>query len=137
LDITEDLLLDPVGFLEANPYNARHHLVSAYGVTNTIYYGKDLSDDQIENMIYAGLWHAPAWGVHIAHRMGAFAAHTGGFGYYRSLAMFPVLGALLGYYTFGREVMAAPTRTIGYTAGDDTRFHFGGGISFRNPISGM
>ena len=101
MDITEDLLLDPVGFLEANPYNARHHAVSAYGVANTIYYGKDLSDDQIENLIFAGLWHAPAWGIHIAARMGAFGGLSHGHGYYRSLAMFPTLGMLLGYFTAG------------------------------------
>jgi hypothetical protein len=137
LDITEDLLLDPVRFLEGNPYNARHHAVSAYGVANTIYYGKDLNEEQLDSLIYAGLWHAPAWGIHVAHKMGAFASHSGGFGYYRSMAMFPTLGAIFGYFTIGREVMATPMRTITYTAGDDTRFHYGGGISFRNPISGM
>ncbi len=128
---------DALAFLEANPYNLRHLASSLYGVADTAYYGKDMTDEQIDSLIYAGFWHAPPWGVHMAHKLGAFSTHTGGFGYYRSLSMFPALGAYLAYFTVGREVVAAPNYSIRYTAGDDMRVHIGGGYSFRNPISGM
>lgn len=126
--------------LSANPYNIRHHVESLFGAYSTLYYGDELSDDQIEGLIYAGLWHAPVWGVHIAHRLGiAFPGHIGGFGFYKSLAMFPALGAGLTYYTIGREVFSAPHRTITATGGSDGVYKPPGSydFAFRNPISGM
>lgn len=104
-----------------------------------MYYGDQLSDDQIQSLIYAGFWHAPVWAVHIAHRLGAFPSHTGGFGYYRSLAMFPMLGLGLSYFTLGREVVTAPYRAISATGGAGGAYKPPGSYSFafRNPISGM
>lgn len=128
---------DLLAFFEANPYNIRHIIQSIGGSAATVYYGRELSEDQVEGLIYAGFWHAPVWGIHIAHRFGAFATHTGGFGYYKTLALFPALSTALAYYTVGRETVTAPYRSVRYTAGDDMRMHVGGNVSFRNPISGM
>ena len=136
--MTGDILEpDPIAFLEANPYNIRHIIQSIGGAAATMYYGQSLSDDQVEGLIYAGLWHAPVWGIHIAHKLGAFAGHTGGFGYYKTLAMFPMLSTALGYYTVGREVVAAPYRSVAYTGVDTMRLHVGGTSSFINPITGL
>ncbi len=113
--------------------------MSIYGATDTLYHGKSLTTDQKEGLLYATLWHLPVWAAHIAHRFGAFgtAGYSGGFGYYRSLEMFPGLQYALAYYTVGREVVAAPYRSARYTAGHDMRTHVGGHMSFRNPITGL
>ena len=83
---------DPIEFFKANPFNVPHLTYSAHGAAHAAYYDEDLSDEDYEALIYAGLWHAPVWAIHIAHKLGAFAGYSGGFGYYRSLSMFPVLG---------------------------------------------
>ena len=130
---------DPVAFLESNPYNIRHHFMSIYGAADVLYHGRELTGEQREGLFYATLWHTPVWAAHIAHRFGVLgtAGHVGGFGYFKSLEMFPGLQLALAYYTVGREVVAAPYRSVRFTAGDDMRKHVGGGLSFRNPISGM
>ncbi len=86
---------DPIEFFKANPYNIPHLTDSAYRAAYAAYYDDDLSDEDYTALVYAGLWHTPVWGAHIAHKLGAFAGHTGGFGYYRSLSMFPVAGLVL------------------------------------------
>ena len=90
-EIGDSLNPDIYAFYQANPFNFGHLGASALGVSESLYYDEDLTDEQVESLLYAAAWHAPVWGVHIAHKLGAFAGHTGGFGYYRSLGMFPRL----------------------------------------------
>jgi hypothetical protein len=128
---------DAVEFLRANPFNIRHLLGSVYGAADTLYHGRALSQEEKEGLLYAAFWHTPVWAIHIAHKFGAFKSHTGGFGYYKTLGLFPAAVAGLAYYTVGSEVAAAPYRSVAYTAGHDMRKHVGGGMSFRNPVTGM
>ena len=90
---------DPIEFFKANPFNIPHLTDSIYRAAYALYYDDDISDEDYTALVYAGLWHAPPWAAHIAHRLGAFAGHTGGFGYYRSLSMFPALGLALSAVT--------------------------------------
>lgn len=90
---------DPIEFYKANPFNIPHLVDSAYRAAYALYYDDDLSDEDYTALVYAGLWHAPVWAAHIAHKMGAFAGYTGGFGYYRSLSMLPMGGLALAATT--------------------------------------
>ena len=86
---------DPIEFFKANPFNIPHLTESLYRAAYAAYYDDDITDEDYTALVYAGLWHTPAWGAHLAHKMGAFAGHRGGFGYYRSLSMFPAAGLAL------------------------------------------
>ncbi len=49
-----------------------------------------------------------------------------------------LIGVGVGAYAlFGQAIMTSPIKSVSYTGSGGTVFHPGGGISFRNPISGM
>ena len=121
-EIGDSLNPDLYAFYTANPYNFGHLGASAFGVIESLYYDEDLTDEQVESMIYAAAWHSPVWGVHIAHKLGAFAGYTGGFGYYRSLSMFPRIASGIivpQAIHYGMKLWLGETDTTGAIHGYD------------------
>ncbi len=138
--IEEERLWDLLGtFLVHNPYNIRAHFSGLYGVVESVRDDDYLSQEQ-KDAIYATLyWHVPPTLAHIGVRMGLIPAVSGGFGYYKSLSMFPMLCLALGYQQLGFTVAELPSKIIKHTGGTGGAYKPPGSqhFAFRNPISGM
>ena len=138
--IEEDRLWDLLGtFVVHNPYNFRAHISGLYGIAESIE-NDDYLNQQQRDAIYATLyWHLPPTMAHIGVRMGLIAPVSGGFGYYKSLSLFPTLALGVGYQQLGYTVAELPARVIRATGGTDGAYKPPGSrhFAFRNPISGM
>ncbi len=138
--IEEERLWDLLGtFLVHNPYNIRAHISGLYGVIESVENDDYLDQDQ-KDAIYATLyWHIPPAMAHAAVRMGLVAPVSGGFGYFKSLSLFPMLSLAIGYQQLGFTVSELPSTVIRYTGGTGGAYKPPGShhFAFRNPISGM
>ncbi len=126
-------------FVIHNPYNFRAHAMSFYDLVDSINNDNYLSDQQKDMIMVSILWHLPPVAVHTAMRLGFLPAVSGGFGYYKSLSMFPMLAMALGYQQLGYTVAEMPSRVISATGGTGGAYKPPGSNhwAFRNPVTGM
>ena len=126
-------------FLVHNPYNIRAHISGLYDLVESYESSKDLTQRQKDNLYATLYWHIPPTMAHIGVRMGLIPAVTGGFGYFKPLTIFPMLGLALGYQQLGYTVSELPSRVISATGGTGGVYKPPGShhFAFRNPISGM
>ncbi len=138
--IEEDRLWDLLGtILVHNPYNFRAHVAGLYGLVQSVE-NDDYLTQQQKDAIYATLyWHIPPTMAHIGVRVGLIPAVSGGFGYYKSLSMFPAASLALAYQQLGFTVAELPSQIIRATGGTDGAYRPPGSqhYAFRNPITGM
>jgi hypothetical protein len=123
-------------FFEHNPYNFRVHLEGLYNWADILVGDREMSIEDQEVLFDTVAWHIPPFMAHVGAKLGLWA--NPGFGYYKTLSLFPAATAALTYWTVGREVTKLPGRTISFTSKHGAykppaSSHW----SYRNPITGM